>query len=225
MRGLAYLVVAVVSAFEMGWSGTPGTPLSLVDRIVELVAAPPLPEGAPVEEEPAGEPPGEARPVPEDLASLCRRYACATRSAGMAIDTDGWIKDPELRRRIVRDDDTHQDETSYLYDDGRGSSLDPTVIRYAVIPKSGFTLAQLGDFVIVEYRGKRLAAVVGDLGPVRKFGEGSWRLATDFGIPNSGNTGGVGSGVSYTFLGGSSLGRAASEEQLLGQLAGLQSQL
>jgi hypothetical protein len=203
-----------------------------------LAAAAPwgLPDGVPSEPPPvAGAPvPGgelpEERPVgafweelatPPELAALCRLHPCHTRLAGMAIDTDGWIKDPALRRAIVADDPWHQDITSYRYASQRPPDLDPTVIPYVVIPKSGFAHAAVGDLAVVGYRGRLAAAVVGDAGPVNKFGEGSWRLATDFGIPNSGRTGGVAGGVTYTFLKGSAGPRPADEAELLARLAAL----
>lgn len=187
---------------------------------------PPPVLGAPVPTEPLPDekPVGtywEQRPTPPALAALCRRHSCHTREAGMAIDTDGWIKDPALRRDIVADDPWHQDTTSLQYAVQRPPDLDPTVVRYVVIPKSGFAHASIGDFAVVEHRGRVLAAVVGDAGPVGKFGEGSWRLATDFGIPNSGRTGGAAAGVTYTFLKGSAGPRPADEAELLARLEAL----
>lgn len=203
MRAQAALLLLLSGAAEFGWQAP------------APVEEPPLPAERPV---------GafwEELPTPAGLRELCRRYACHTRRAGMAIDTDGWIKDPELRRAIVADDPWHQDTTSYQYTVQRPPDLDPTVIRYVVIPKSGFPHAVIGDLAVVEYLGKTAVAVVGDAGPVGKFGEGSWRLATDFGIPNSGRTGGVADGVTYTFLGGSNRGRARDEDELLRALSAL----
>lgn len=163
-------------------------------------------------------------PPPPALAALCRGRRCHTRRAGMAIDTDGWIKDAALRRAIVADDPWHQDTTSLQLSGQRPPDLDPTVVPYVVIPKSGFPHAAVGDLAVVEFGGRRLVAVVGDLGPVAKFGEGSWRLATDFGIPNSGRTGGVADGVTYTFLDGTAA-PAAEEAALLARLAALRAEL
>lgn len=187
---------------------------------------PPPVEGAPVpgEDLPAERPVGAVwleLATPPGLSGLCSRYPCHTRRAGMAIDTDGWIKDPALRRVIVADDPWHQDITSYRYAAQRPPDLDPTVIPYVVIPKSGFAHAAIGDLAVVEFRGRRVPAVVGDAGPAGKFGEGSWRLATDFGIPNSGRTGGVADGVTYTFLKGSAGPRPADEAELLARLDAL----
>lgn len=212
MQTLHALTAALLlsAAPELGWKGEP-PPEPLV------------PSGLPAER-PVGSV-WEDLPTPSGLRELCRRHACHTRRAGMAIDTDGWIVDPVLRREIVADDPWHQDTTSYRYSVQRPADLDPTVIRYVVIPKSGFPHAVIGDLAVVEYRGRTLAAVVGDAGPVAKFGEGSWRLATDFGIPNSGRTGGVADGVTYTFLGGSARERARDEAELLDRLATLAREL
>lgn len=114
--------------------------------------------------------------------------------AGMAIDTDGAYSgsDPRITRDPYR-----QRETSLRYRDG--SSLNPAEIPYVVVPSSHKRF--LGDFVQVEYRGRRVLAVVGDVGP--RFGEGSVALAERLGIPASGVSGGVSGGVTYSFHPGS----------------------
>jgi hypothetical protein len=110
--------------------------------------------------------------------------------AGMAIDTDGPVAGYDPR---VHPDPHRQRETSLRYSDG--SSVDPTVVPYVVVPSSH--KGWLGDFVMVEYRGRRAMAVVADCGP--RFGEGSVALAEQLGIPASGVSGGTSGGVTYTF--------------------------
>lgn len=134
------------------------------------------------------------------------------RTAGMAIDTDGDLRnaDPALAA-LARRDPYRQAETSVRYKNGR--SLDPTRVPYVVIPL-GYTAARNGELVMVEYGGRSVLAVVGDRGPRHKFGEGSMALAVALGINPSGTSGGVGSGVKYTFL-GQSVGSLASEADML----------
>lgn len=116
-----------------------------------------------------------------------RRHVIRT---GMAIDTDGPVAgyDPRVHR-----DPHRQLQTSLRYTDG--SSIDPTMVPYVVVPSSH--KSWLGDFVKVEYRGRQVMAVVADCGP--RFGEGSVALAQQLGIPSSGVSGGAADGVTYTF--------------------------
>lgn len=132
--------------------------------------------------------------------------------AGMTIDTDGDLSngDPHLAA-MARRDPYRQAETSVRYSNGR--SLDPTRVPYVVIP-IGYSQAKNGELVMVEYNGRSTLAVVGDRGPKHRFGEGSMALAVALGINPSGTTGGVGSGVRYTFL-GTTVGRPSSEAAML----------
>jgi|GEM_PF-6254418 len=114
--------------------------------------------------------------------------------AGMAIDTDGKTRKHDWR---IHRDPYRRAHTSLRYSDG--TSLNPAEIPYAVVPKRYKNL--LGSLVMVEYGGRRVLAVVGDCGP--RFGEGSVALAERLGIPSSGVTGGISSGVTYSFYPGS----------------------
>lgn len=138
-----------------------------------------------------------------------------TKSAGMTIDTDGDLSkaDPKLAA-LARRDPHRQAQTSVQYRNGK--SLDPTRVPYVVIP-IGYKAAKNGEFVVVEYGGRSVLAVVGDRGPKHRFGEGSMALAIALGINPSGTTGGVGSGVKYTFL-GTTAGATASEADMLAKL-------
>ena len=126
-------------------------------------------------------------PVPSGTGFSGNRQ---TIRAGMAIDTDGPVAgyDPRVHR-----DPHRQRETSLRYIDG--SSINPTVVPYVVVPSSH--KGWLGDFVMVEYRGRQVMAVVADCGP--RFGEGSVALAQQLGIPSHGVSGGAEDGVTYTF--------------------------
>lgn len=135
-----------------------------------------------------------------------------TKVAGMTIDTDGDLSnaDPHLAA-MARRDPYRQAQTSVRYSNGR--SLDPTRVPYVVIP-IGYGDAKNGELVMVEYNGRSTLAVVGDRGPKHRFGEGSMALAVALGINPSGTSGGVGSGVKYTFL-GQTVGRPSSEAEML----------
>ena len=75
--------------------------------------------------------------------------------------------------------------------------VDSETVPYIAVPnlllQAGLTL---GDVALVEYRGRRQVAVVADVGPAGKLGEGSIALAKALGIPSSPRNGGVSSGVS-----------------------------
>lgn len=164
---------------------------------------------------PYGAPPAPGADLLGAAAGAFKGGGTHSRTAGMAIDTDGDLRnaDPKLAA-LARRDPYRQAETSVRYRNGR--SLDPTRVPYVVIP-IGYSAARNGEFVVVSYGGRSVLAVVGDRGPRHKFGEGSMALAVSLGINPSGTSGGVGSGVRYTFL-GQGVGAAASEDEMLGAL-------
>lgn len=55
----------------------------------------------------------------------------------------------------------------------------------------------VGDLAMVVYKGRTCAALVADVGPAHKYGEGSIALAAALGIPSSPRNGGCSSGVVY----------------------------
>lgn len=124
--------------------------------------------------------------------------------AGMAIDTDGTRRAPE--------DPYWRGDTSLHYANGR--ALDAQTVPYVVIPINERRV-KLGECVVVSYRGRSTVAIVGDRGP--RFGEASAATARALGINPSGRSGGVGSGVTYSFLPGS-CGRPNGEAELLASL-------
>jgi hypothetical protein len=113
--------------------------------------------------------------------------------SGMSITTDGICSKP------CPNDPMHQDTTS-LRDPDTAKSLDPTQISYVVLPlrKSKTDQIALGDLAAVyNAQNKKLAfAVVGDLGPPSRLGEGSIALAQALDIPIS-PLSGVKGGISY----------------------------
>ncbi|MDE2293225.1 MAG: hypothetical protein KGL53_14175 [Elusimicrobia bacterium] len=167
---------------------------------------------------PYSEPPLPGASLALDAGSVAGLKASAARvmRGGMAIDTDGDVTrgDPRLAS-MARRDPYRQSRTALRYSDGR--SLDPTRVPFVVIP-GGSGMARLGDFVLVQYGGRSVLAVVGDVGPRHKFGEGSMALAQQLGVNPSGVSGGVSGGVTYTFLGRGSGPRPASQEMLLAGL-------
>jgi hypothetical protein len=76
--------------------------------------------------------------------------------------------------------------------------------------------AKLGDFVVVieKASGKVAYALVADVGPRDKIGEGSIALARELGIPSSPKKGGAASGVQYVVFPGSGNGRPRSSEEI-----------
>jgi hypothetical protein len=80
--------------------------------------------------------------------------------------------------------------------------VDAEQVPYVSVP-SDFGSLVLGDLCMVLYADKRCAAIVCDIGPHRRFGEGSIALAAALGIPSSPRHGGVGDGVTYIIFAGS----------------------
>lgn len=78
------------------------------------------------------------------------------------------------------------------------------IIPYIVIPR-GFP-AKLGDLAQVEYNNKRLTAIIADVGPKGKYGEGSIALAKQLGINADPKHGGIDKNVTYYVYAGSSIG-------------------
>lgn len=74
--------------------------------------------------------------------------------------------------------------------------INSDVVNFIVIPLR-VSWAKLGQKARVTYRGKTVDAIVADLGPPAKLGEGSIALAKALGIPSNAKRGGVSSGVLY----------------------------
>jgi chitodextrinase len=130
-------------------------------------------------------------------------------NSGMAIDTDGSDADP---------DPDHGDQT--MWQDSNGQQLGAHHVPYYVLgdvctsggsPCSWFYYPEHQitglQFALVFYNGKAIGAVFGDTqgppgGDARELGEASVRTADLLGIPSSGTTGGVDSGVTYVVFSG-----------------------
>lgn len=77
--------------------------------------------------------------------------------------------------------------------------VDAGRVAYLAIPPELTALGvHLGDVALVEFRGEWAPAIVADIGPRGKLGEGSIALARALGIPDSPRHGGVGAGVRVT---------------------------
>ena len=84
------------------------------------------------------------------------------------LDTDG------PKQSGIRYDQYHQDETALRYKDGM--SVSSHLIPYVVIPGQWSTGIKLGDYCLVQYKDKITSAIVADIGPRTKIGEGSIAL-------------------------------------------------
>lgn len=81
----------------------------------------------------------------------------------------------------------NQPETSLRYPDAAHTSLDAEHVPYIVLPGGGFGTAlgiRVGDIAAVVWKGKVAFAVVGDVGPAGKLGEGSMALHDLLGHPS-----------------------------------------
>jgi hypothetical protein len=101
-------------------------------------------------------------------------------SSKMAIDADGPAAGPGRLSGSELDpgDGEGQDETTYRFPNG-GPFLSSEVVPYLVVPLGKFrgaTGLNLGDIAMVVFGDKKAGAIVGDLGPSNKIGEGSIRL-------------------------------------------------
>ena len=99
-------------------------------------------------------------------------------SSKMAIDADGPAAGPGRRPGSQLDLDSGQDDTS-LHFTNPNKGLPSEAIPYIVIPGGTFrsnTGLALGDVAAVIYKDKITGAIFGDIGPIKKIGEGSIRL-------------------------------------------------
>ena len=115
---------------------------------------------------------------------LTSTYETAEFVGDMDIDCDGSGGNP-------KHDKYFQPDTFYHF---RGKCLCAETTPYVVVPPAvvrGTRGTVMGSLCEVTYRGHTVNAVVGDLGPLRKVGEGSVRLAELLGINPDPNHGGV----------------------------------
>jgi hypothetical protein len=105
-------------------------------------------------------------------------------SSKMAIDADGPSAGPGRPTGSQLDPGSGQDDTSLHFSNGKG--LPSEMIPYIVLPGGGFrakTGLALGDLAVVIFKDKITAAICGDIGPVKKIGEGSIRVHEAFHPP------------------------------------------
>ncbi|MFI5345820.1 MAG: glycoside hydrolase family 75 protein, partial [Elusimicrobiota bacterium] len=122
-----------------------------------------------------------------------KNTVAVTFTGKMSIDADG-IGGASAK------DKTGQPETSLKI---KGASLNPLSTPYSVMPTGFGHGVELGDYAAVTYRKKTVFTIVGDKGPRDEVGECSISCAAGLEIDHDANTGGVGGGVTYTFLPGS----------------------
>lgn len=100
-------------------------------------------------------------------------------SSKMGVDSDGPAAPDDPRRRTGKqmDPDSGQDKTSFRLPGGQ--SLPSEIVPYVVLPMNAAENGsfhpnlQMGDVAVVIYKGQRTAAICGDIGPLKKIGEGS----------------------------------------------------
>lgn len=123
-------------------------------------------------------------------------------TSGMSIDCDGQ---PGSACNI-NTDPYFQAQTAFNQSDGR--PLKAEELPFVVVPlksaawnyrDSGISG---GDLVVMAYKGKHVFGVVGDLGPTKRIGEGSYAAAEALGINPNPRSGGVASGVTYVVFPG-----------------------
>jgi hypothetical protein len=128
---------------------------------------------------------------------VCAANGAVFWRSGMAIDCDG-------QRSSACNEDTDccfAGETAFEQSDGE--PLDSAGLPYIVVPgASGIwdysdAGVRAGSVAAVIYGDRVAYAVVGDVGPTRMIGEGSYALAESLGINPDPSTGGTGSGVTF----------------------------
>ena len=137
---------------------------------------------------------------------------------GLATDRSGrpFVQGPEAPAP------GHYVSTTALQD-GRFPASDPrryvdseTVPYIAIPPELRGQGVKLGDLVAVHNArtGKTAFALVADIGPRGKLGEGSMRLAEELGLSSDPRRGGAPGGISYVAFPGSGTGRPLSPEAI-----------
>lgn len=102
--------------------------------------------------------------------------------------------------------------------------VDSETIPYIALPPEIFRLgfgAAMGDLCMLEYAGRRVAAIVADRGPSGHLGEVSIAAAQALGIPDDPRSGGVPDDVTYYLWCGSGDGRPMTLDALTARVASL----
>jgi hypothetical protein len=88
-------------------------------------------------------------------------------------------------------------------------------IPYVVVPPSVLKQGvKLGDFAVVQKGGRTAFAIVADVGPEKKLGEGSIALADALGIASNPRKGGARSGIDYVLFPGSGNGKPRTRDEI-----------
>lgn len=154
---------------------------------------------ASVGREPIGGPYNEGNTSP---VTVYRASGAVVWTSGMSIDCDGQ---PGSACNI-NTDPYFQAQTAF--NQSNGQPLKAEELPFVVIPlKSArwdYTTAGIrgGDLCVMVYKDKFVFGVVGDLGPSKRIGEGSYAAAAALGINPNPRSGGVGSGVTYVVFPG-----------------------
>lgn len=120
----------------------------------------------------------------------CDGYETVTFVGDMDIDCDGSGGNPHH-------DPCFQDDTTLHFParpNPNGKALHAEAVPFVVVPPIVCKATRgkvLGSLCEVTYKGKTVEAVVGDIGPSKKVGEGSPRLAELLGIDGNPNHGGT----------------------------------
>lgn len=121
---------------------------------------------------------------------------------GKVIGVHKWYADIVLVDKagnpLVLPNGVIPSKTAYRFPGQKASDpaayLDSETVPYVVVPpivRTGTKGVVMGCLAFVEYRDKRVKAMVGDIGPRHKNGEGSIELCRRLGIPHSPRTGGL----------------------------------
>lgn len=103
--------------------------------------------------------------------------------------------------------------------------VDSETVPYVSVPRELREQGvKLGDVCMVLVKDLKCAALVADVGPRGKYGEGSIALANALGIPSSPRKGGCSTGFTYVVFPGSTQGWPRSQEDIVKQATRLYDQ-
>jgi hypothetical protein len=102
--------------------------------------------------------------------------------------------------------------------------VDSSRVPYVVLPPQLLKEAKLGDFAVVinEQNGRVAFALVADVGPRDKLGEGSMALAAALGIDSDPKRGGTRAKIRYVIFPGSGSGRPRTSDEISAEGSRLQ---
>jgi hypothetical protein len=154
------------------------------------------------------------------IISLCGLTDAIWFAADMDIDCDGGTAS------ACTSDPYYQPETSAV--DSQGNPLDASNLPFVVLPlpSNGFNAKNygitLGTVAAVIYNNRLAYGVFGDFGPKGVVGEASYAMANVLGIDPDPVSGGISSGVTYIFFGGSDAKVSPIESQAQAEAVGIE---